>query len=410
MGDIILEREGDTHIMKLDADEQALMDEIAVAQERNISVKPAASMLKKPNFKTRPQPKKPRRSAFEEEMDNEIDAFTNPVKKTAPPPPMQNGGGGPPMFDDSGDDDGPPGYAMSEYSVENDQGGGGGGYSGEIPSKGYASIDEEKVDILNKLTRLGKKGFNVNKKLNAYSNISELRTEYNRITYSIEVDSSIKFSRKMMVACVSGLEFLNKRYNPVDLYLDGWSESIVENLDDYDGVFEDLYNKYKTKMQVAPEVKLIMMVGGSAMMFHLTNSMFKAAIPNMNDVLKQNPELVKNMVNAVKNTQNGGGGDSSSPPPSSVGPDGRREMRGPGIDLSSLMGGMMPPPPPVNTSTKTNTTLTPVEEEDVDDDDDISDIVSISGESTGGEFRDVTVTAPKRRGRRQKAKKNEISI
>ena len=52
-------------------------------------------------------------------------------------------------------------------------------------------------------------------------------------------------------------------------------------------------------MQVAPEVKLIMMLGGSAMMFHLTNSMFKSAIPNMSDVVKQNPALVQDMVAAV---------------------------------------------------------------------------------------------------------------
>ena len=176
-----------------------------------------------------------------------------------------------------------------------------------------------------------------------------------------------------------------------------------------DVVFEDLYNKYKTKMEVAPEVKLIMMIGGSAMMYHLTNSMFKAAIPNMNDVLKQNPDLVKNMVDAVKNTNQGGAPSMPSVSQQQQEPSfdssGRREMKGPGIDLTSLMGGMMPPPPPVNTSQKTNT-LSPVEEES---DDDISDIISISGESTGGEVRDVTVTAPKRSRRRTK-KKTEISI
>ena len=36
----------------------------------------------------------------------------------------------------------------------------------EQPSKGYTSIDEEKSDLLNKLARLEKKGFNVNKRLN----------------------------------------------------------------------------------------------------------------------------------------------------------------------------------------------------------------------------------------------------
>lgn len=400
MGDIILEREGEPQVMKLDEDEQALLDEISVAQEKIVNVSPA-NMIKKPNFKSR-QPKKSSSGRRVRMMDAEpeIDAFTNPHKRSAPQQPQHD------MYDDDEEDDEPPEFG-NEYEMADGEGEhmGGGGHGMEMPSKGYASIDEEKADLLNKLTRLEKKGFNVNKKLNAYSSISDIRTEYKRITYSIEVDSSIKFSRKMLVACVSGLEFLNKRYNPVDVYLDGWSESVVENLDDYDTVFEDLYNKYKTKMEVAPEVKLIMMIGGSAMMFHLTNSMFKAAVPNMGDVLKQNPDLVKNMVNAVKNTNQGGTPQQQSDEPT-FDASGRREMKGPGIDLTSLMGGMMPPPPPTNTSQKTNT-LTPVDEDSGEDD--ISDIISISGESTGGELKDVTVTAPKRRGRRTK-KKNEISI
>ena len=172
----------------------------------------------------------------------------------------------------------------------------------EKPSPGYKTVDEEKADLVNKLGRLEKRGFTINKRLNVYSPVDELRTEVKRITYSIDVDKSIKFSRRMLIACVTGLEFMNKRYNPFELQLDGWSENIMENQDDYDEVFEELYVKYRTKMHVAPEVKLIMMLGGSAMMFHLTNSMFKSVMPNVNDVMKQNPGLVDNMMSAVQNT------------------------------------------------------------------------------------------------------------
>ena len=157
-------------------------------------------------------------------------------------------------------------------------------------------------------------------------------------------------------------------------------------------------------MNVAPEVKLIMMLGGSAMMFHLTNSVFKSAIPNMNDVLKQNPDLVKNMVDAVQNS--GARGQQQEPP--STDESGRREMKGPGIDLSQMMGGMMAPPPMMNTSQKTRTQLEPVDEEE--DDSDISDIVSISGESTGGEVRDVSIKPGGGRRRQKRPKKKEITL
>ena len=375
MDDIVLDRPSN-NIMKLDDDEQALLDEIQVEPTRIIK-KAKAPKISKQSMRQQTEP------------DIDLDAFTNPNKQTAPPRP-------------------PPAETFDYGDIQEDddqEQGNGGGYEQmggeEQPSEGYTSIDDEKADLLNKLTRLSKKGFTVNQRLNAYSSISELRTEYKRIMYGIEVDQSIKFSRRMMVACVSGLEFLNKRYNPIDVHLDGWSESVMENLDDYDGVFEELYVKYKTKMHVAPEVKLIMMLGGSAMMFHLTNSMFKAAIPNMNDVMKQNPELVKSMVQAVQNTKSNQPAQEQSVKTDA---NGRREMKGPGFDISSLMGGiMMPPPPPMNTSS-----LTPVR--DVREEDDISDIVSVSGDSTGGEVRDVNLKGgPRKKGPGRK-KKNEVSL
>ena len=394
MGDIILERGENPNVMKLDQDEEALMNELEIDTEPPMPVKrPQAPVVKR-------RPQVPRHNPFPETED--VNAFTNPSKMQPPqkPPPEIVDYGEDEQVDDFYDED--PGM----MDMGGDDGGMGGG--GEQPSNGYASIDDEKADLLNKLNRLEKKGFSVSKRFTAYSSVEELRTEYKRITYSIEVDQSIKFSRRMLVACVTGVEFMNKRYNPFDIQLEGWSESVMENVDDYDGVFEELYNKYKTKLHVAPEVKLIMMLGGSAMMFHLTNSMFKAAIPNMNDVMKQNPDLLKNMVSAVQNTQPRSSPDDPTNRPTTPTDDsGRREMKGPGMDLSSLMGGiMMPPAPPMNTTTK------PLEVvQEIDETESISDIVSISGESTGGEVKEVKVTKGKGKGKRGRpSKKNEVTL
>ena len=361
--EIILDR-GDTEILKLDENEQALMDEIQISTPAR-----QPQPRRKPVYQQRPVM----------QQQEEIDAFANPSKQAAPPrPPAEeiDYGEAEPYYDD--EDDAP-------------------AYVEEQPSKGYTSVDEEKADLLNKLNRLEKKGVSVNKRLNMYSGIDEIRTEVKRITYGIEVDQSIKFSRRMLVACVTGLEFLNKRYNPFEIQLEGWSESVMESVEDYDTVFEELYVKYRNKVNVAPEVKLIMMLGGSAMMFHLTNSMFKAAIPNVNDVLKQNPDLVKNMMSAVQNTAT----QAQAQAPS----DGSYEMQGPGIDISSLMGGiMMPPPPPMNTKpVVTEDPLPPIVEDDA-----VSDIVSISGESTGGEVKEVNVAGTG--SKRGIKKKTEINL
>ena len=175
----------------------------------------------------------------------------------------------------------------------------------------------------------------------------------------------------------------------------------MENVDDYDEVFEELYVKYRTKMHVAPEVKLIMMLGGSAMMFHLTNSMFKQVMPNVNDVMKQNPGLMQNMMSAVQNTMSKSGETSSSP---AAAPGERHEMQGPGLDISSLMGNiMMPPAPPMST-----TSLQP--QTTIEEDDDVSDIVSVQdGDDNGDdEVKEVKMPAPK--GKKPRKKKVEINL
>lgn len=373
--EIVLDR-GSTTVMKLDADEQALMDEIQISAPRPKPVpRPTKTAF-------RPPP-----SQHQEAMD----AFVNPNKQSEPAQPQQN------EEIDYGEDEEPTFYD-DEPPAQDEQ-----------PSKGYTSIDEEKADLINKLGRLEKKGFAVNKRLNAYSNVEELRSEVKRITYSIDVEQSVRFSRRMLVACVTGLEFLNKRYNPFEIQLEGWSESVMENVDDYDGVFEELYVKYRSKVNVAPEVKLIMMLGGSAMMFHLTNSMFKSVMPNMNDVMKQNPDLVKNMMAAVQNTTRSPTGPPTGGPVGGTGA-GNYEMQGPGVDISSLMGGiMMPPPPPMNTTPlqATDASMPSIGEEE---DDDLSDIVSISGESTGGEVKEVNVGGTTKSKRMSRKKKTEINL
>jgi len=271
-----------------------------------------------------------------------------------------------------------------------------GGYEEDAPSPGYKSIDDEKADLLNKITRLEKKGIRSVERLNMHSSIHDIRGEVKRMSYSIEVDQSVKMQRRMLIACVTGIEFLNKRYNPLDIHLDGWSESVMDGVDDYDDVFEELYIKYRGKAKMAPELKLMMMLGGSATMFHLTHSMFKSAMPQMNDVIKQNPDLIKNMMSAMANTASNAQNRNVDPRPP---PINRREVKGPNIDLSSLMSSFMNPQSTTRRDVEEVRApeVSPPIEEAIEDD--ISDIVSVNGDSV----KEVEVAAPKKkRGKKGK--------
>ena len=77
------------------------------------------------------------------------------------------------------------------------------------------------------------------------------------------------------MACVTGIEFMNNKFDPMDIELDGWSENVMENIHDFDDPFEELAEKYKSKSKTAPELRIMFTLGGSAFMYHLSHSMFK---------------------------------------------------------------------------------------------------------------------------------------
>jgi hypothetical protein len=219
--------------------------------------------------------------------------------------------------DDDGDDEG-----------DNESEGSGSGSDAQTTSSSSSSVRKppqraktleeiavEKQELLYRLERLEANGFKPSRKFNMSSNLEDIKFEYERMKKQRDVDRSIKFQRKILMAITSGIEFVNNKFDPLSIKLDGWSESIYENLHEYDDVFEELHEKYKSKMKVAPEIKLLMMVGGSAFMFHLTNTLFKSKMPGLDQILQQNPELAQNVKQAAMNTMRQNEANSGNPDP-----------------------------------------------------------------------------------------------
>ena len=90
---------------------------------------------------------------------------------------------------------------------------------------------------------------------------------------------------------------------------------------------------------MAPEVKLLMMMGGSAIMFHMTNALFKNSMPGVEDILKQNPDLMRQFQTAAMNSAMGGEGVEEQPQYESGGDFGSGSGLGPG--LSNIMEDMI---------------------------------------------------------------------
>jgi hypothetical protein len=195
----------------------------------------------------------------------------------------------------------------------------------------------DKFKFLRKLEALEKKGVELSKKYNMESSLQEMQGEYETIMEEKEKSNSVKFQGNMLMACINGIEFLNGRFDPFDIKLDGWGEQLNENINDYDEIFGELHEKYKSKASMAPELKLLFQLGGSAMMVHMTNTMFKSAMPGMDDILRQNPDLMRSFQSAAVNTMsqsnpglsgfmnnvmgaNSGSGSGPPPPMATQGP------------------------------------------------------------------------------------------
>lgn len=231
-----------------------------------------------------------------------LPSFTSTSANTTTPAPINS------AFHSSASASATSGFPSGGSAYGSGMGGGMGGINtGGISSNAGLSFEEiqtKKFDLLCKFERLRDKGVKLPKTFSMSSSLDEMELEYKRLVEHRQMDNSVKMQRRMLISFASGLEFLNGKFNnPFDLNIDGWSEHLSEEIDSYDDVFEDLYTKYKDSVNMAPELKLAMMVGSSAFWYHLTSNMSKSMMPNlMNNVMKQNPDLMRQFQNATLNT------------------------------------------------------------------------------------------------------------
>jgi Family of unknown function (DUF5767) len=160
---------------------------------------------------------------------------------------------------------------------------------------------KKKTELLNKLNRLEAKNYTLTKRFTMDNSLDEIQQEYDRLVDAKNLEASLRFQRQCLMGVVTGAEFLNSKFNPFDWELDGWSESVHENIEDFDEIFEELYDKYRGRGNMPPEAKLLMSLVGSGFMFHMSNSFFRSKMSNMDpsDIFRNNPQLAKQFAQAA---------------------------------------------------------------------------------------------------------------
>jgi hypothetical protein len=134
------------------------------------------------------------------------------------------------------------------------------------------NIRKEKSEFLYKFNKVNTNGKWSSLNLDMNNSLEEIKNEYQRVSSAIQNERSVAFLKRMLLLGVQGVEMLNTKFDPLGVDLDGWSESMGYSLEnqEYDEVLAELYEKYKGKGQMSPEMKLLFMIISSATMFTVT--------------------------------------------------------------------------------------------------------------------------------------------
>lgn len=129
----------------------------------------------------------------------------------------------------------------------------------------------------------------------------EIEDEYETALEDKKRGESKKLYGWWFMTFVNTVEYANAAFNPFDINLDGWGEQVNDDIDSYDEIFGELYEKYKGG-KLSPEIALLMRLGFSAAVVNFTNKALSTATPGFNDVIRQSPDLMKMFTNATVNS------------------------------------------------------------------------------------------------------------
>jgi hypothetical protein len=166
----------------------------------------------------------------------------------------------------------------------------------------YQEMRLRKIEMLRKLSEIKTKGFTLSKEYDFNSSLEEMEYEFELLRSFADKRNGVKIFKGGLLQAVSVIEFLNDKYDPFDFHLSGWGDHLQLEVDSWEDVLEEIYEKYKgSGRKMAPEVKLLYLIIASAGAFHFTKSQ-SSKLPGLDSVLASNPGLLSSIINPNKNS------------------------------------------------------------------------------------------------------------
>lgn len=179
--------------------------------------------------------------------------------------------------------------------------------TGETPIK--MTFEQElkaKADMLRKLERLRKKGYFIYRNFDMNSSFENIKNEYENVKEEASLQRSLRQQKDVLITTsrviegAAGTELVQEYTGKLEL--EGWSQHMMETVDDYEDIMEDLHDKYGKMFNdgAYPEARLLFAVIHSAIMFHITKK-YVQQMPNLGNLLNQNPHLAREFSKATAN-------------------------------------------------------------------------------------------------------------
>ena len=115
---------------------------------------------------------------------------------------------------------------------------------------------EERFNIaMAELRYLKEKGCLPSRGFGYESKLEDLEREVKRLKGQRKKDLWVRDMNKLTVGLASWSERLNRMWNPFGLDLDGFGENILGNMEEFEEIHRELYDKYLTEVDYPPEMR-----------------------------------------------------------------------------------------------------------------------------------------------------------
>lgn len=130
-------------------------------------------------------------------------------------------------------------------------------------------LRQKRDKLLSELALKRAKGYDIPSHLGNESSVEELNTQVEIIRRLENHKRTVSMLRYLMVIGCTGVEKATMAMMK-DVYLDGWSESIAANQDDYNDVVGRIADTMDLSTSIPPQIELVVMLGVSGVLFHMS--------------------------------------------------------------------------------------------------------------------------------------------